>query len=186
MRLLVNLIIILLIFTFFILFVNKFIPAYKAYSISTQNKNEALTKLLKASLINKNLTNLLKKNEVSQIYATEQKGYFDFYLPKKFNDYDLILLINSIFRANGFVEPNTYNFNKEQIPIPNLENHKILKVTFNTSLEGRYEDIVNLIKTFENHSRIFKINSVKLIKKSNEGKNLIEADINISTFYMEE
>ncbi|MGC8981657.1 MAG: hypothetical protein ACP5JU_01780 [Minisyncoccia bacterium] len=182
MRLFINLIIVILIFIALILFLNSFIPAYKNYSVSVQNKNEALNKLSKTSLVNQLISGLLQKDEIKKIYATEEKGYFDFYIPKKFNDYDLTLLINSIFRSSGFPEPNIYQFKQEEISIPNLENHKILKVSFDVNQSGRYDDILNLIKNFENHSRIFKINSLTLTKKEN---NLIEANINISTYYME-
>jgi Tfp pilus assembly protein PilO len=182
MRLFINLVIVILFFVALILFLNSFIPAYKNYSVSVQNKNEALNKLSKTSFVNQTISTLLQKDEIKKIYATEEKGYFDFYLPKKFNDYDLTLLINSIFRSSGFREPNIYQFQKEEVPIPNLENHKILKISFSVTQDGKYDDILNLIKNFENHSRIFTINSLTLTQKEN---NLIEANINISTFYME-
>ena len=182
MRLLINLLMIVLVFSVAILFFNKFIPAYKKYSLSTQNKNEAINRLTKLSLLTTSLNELLNKDEIKQIYNTQKKGYFDFYLPKKFSDYEMVILINSIFRSNGFPEPNIFNFTQEKISLPNITSNKILKIKFSFSQTGKYEDIIRLIKSFEEHSRLFDIDSVTLSLRDN---NLVEAVVNISTYSLE-
>jgi len=184
MRLLANLLIILLIFINLQQFFNNLIPAYKNYLNVAQNKNEAYNRLKKVESINKFFDDFRNKkaSEISSINQIEEKGELDILLPQKFEDYELILIVNSIFRSAGFNDPNVYQFEEEKLNHPQLSFLSLVKKNFSFKTEGSYENVLNLIRTFENHSRIFEINSLVLSKS----ENVINVEASLGTYYLGE
>jgi Tfp pilus assembly protein PilO len=179
MRLFVSLLIIVLIFVNIQQFFNALIPAYKNYLKSVQNKNEAYNKLKKVEFIGKFFDDLKNKkaNEISSINQIEEKGELDILLPQKFEDYELVLIINSIFRSSGFNDPNIYQFQEEKLNHPQLSFLNLIKKNFSIKMVGNYGDVINLIKNFENHSRIFEFNKINLSKA--EDKIDLSADLGV-------
>ncbi len=179
MRLFVSLLIIVLIFVNVQQFFGALIPAYKNYLKSVQNKNETYNKLRKVEFIGKFFDDLKNKkaNELSSINQIEEKGELDILLPKKFEDYELVLVINSIFRSSGFNDPNIYQFQEEKLNHPQLSFLNLIKKNFSIKTVGSYGDLINLIKNFENHSRIFEFNKLNLSKA--EDKIDLSADLGV-------
>lgn len=179
MRLFVSLLIIVLIFVNIQQFFGALIPAYKNYLKSVQNKNEAYNKLRKVEFIGKFFDDLKNKkaNEISSINQIEEKGELDILLPKKFEDYELVLIINSIFRSSGFNDPNIFQFQEEKLNHPQLSFLNLIKKNFSIKTPGSYGDLINLIKNFENHSRIFEFNKINLSKA--EDKIDLSADLGV-------
>jgi len=184
MRLFINLLIIILIFVNIQQFFNNLAPAYKNYLNSVQNKNEAYNKFRQVEFIGKFFDDFKnqKINELSSINQIEEKGELDILLPKKFEDYELVLIINSIFRSSGFNDPNIYQFQEEKLSHPQLSFLNLLKKNFSFKIEGTYGDIVNLIKNFENHSRIFEINNLSLSREEDK----ISLEANLGVYYLGE
>jgi Tfp pilus assembly protein PilO len=179
MRLFVSLLIIVLIFLNIQQFFGALIPAYKNYLKSVQNKNEAYNKLKKVEFIGKFFDDLKNKkaNEISSINQIEEKGELDILLPQKFEDYELVLIINSIFRSSGFNDPNIFQFQEEKLNHPQLSFLNLIKKNFSIKMVGSYGDVINLIKNFENHSRIFEFNKINLSKA--EDKTDLNADLGV-------
>ena len=179
MRLFASLLIIVLIFVNIQQFFSALIPAYKNYLKSVQNKNEAYNKLKKVEFIGKFFDDLKNKkaNEISSINQIEEKGELDILLPQKFEDYELVLIINSIFRSSGFNDPNIYQFQEEKLNHPQLSFLNLIKKNFSIKMVGSYGDVINLIKNFENHSRIFEFNKINLSKA--EDKIDLSADLGV-------
>lgn len=179
MRLFASLLIIVLIFVNVQQFFGALIPAYKNYLKSVQNKNETYNKLRKVEFIGKFFDDLKNKkaNELSSINQIEEKGELDILLPKKFEDYELVLIINSIFRSSGFNDPNIHQFQEEKLNHPQLSFLNLIKKNFSIKTVGSYGDLINLIKNFENHSRIFEFNKLNLSKA--EDKIDLSADLGV-------
>jgi Tfp pilus assembly protein PilO len=179
MRLFVSLLIIVLIFVNVQQFFSALMPAYKNYLKSVQNKNESYNKLRKVEFIGKFFDDLKNKkaNELSSMNQIEEKGELDILLPKKFEDYELVLIINSIFRSSGFNDPNIYQFQEEKLNHPQLSFLNLIKKNFSIKTVGSYGEVINLIKNFENHSRIFEFNKVNLSKA--EDKIDLSADLGV-------
>jgi len=179
MRLFASLLIIVLIFVNIQQFFSALIPAYKNYLKSVQNKNETYNKLRKVEFIGKFFDDLKNKkaNELSSINQIEEKGELDILLPKKFEDYELVLIINSIFRSSGFNDPNIFQFQEEKLNHPQLSFLNLIKKNFSIKTVGSYGDVINLIKNFENHSRIFEFNKINLSKA--EDKIDLSADLGV-------
>jgi len=184
MRLFVSLLIIVLIFVNIQQFFGALIPAYKNYLKSVQNKNEAYNKLKKVEFIGKFFDDLKNKkaNEISSINQIEEKGELDILLPQKFEDYELVLIINSIFRSSGFNDPNIYQFQEEKLNHPQLSFLNLIKKNFSIKMVGSYGDVINLIKNFENHSRIFEFNKVNLSKAEDK----IDLNADLGAYYLGE
>ncbi len=184
MRLLVNLLIIILIFVNIQQFLNSLLPAYKNYLNVVQKKNEVFNKLKKVETIGKLFDKFRneKSTEISSIAELEKSGQFDILLPKKFNDYELTLIINSIFRNSGFNDINIYQFEESKIKHPQLDSLELVKENFSFKITGNYDNLFNLIKNFENHTRFFEFNSLNLTKA--EENILLNA--NVGTYYLGE
>jgi Tfp pilus assembly protein PilO len=184
MRLFVSLLIIVLIFVNIQQFFGALIPAYKNYLKSVQNKNEAYNKLKKVEFIGKFFDDLKNKkaNEISSINQIEEKGELDILLPQKFEDYELVLIINSIFRSSGFNDPNIYQFQEEKLNHPQLSFLNLIKKNFSIKMVGSYGDVINLMKNFENHSRIFEFNKVNLSKAEDK----IDLNADLGAYYLGE
>jgi Tfp pilus assembly protein PilO len=159
-------------------------PAYKNYLKSVQNKNESYNKLRKVEFIGKFFDDLKNKkaNEISSINQIEEKGELDILLPKKFEDYELVLIINSIFRGSGFNDPNIFQFQEEKLNHPQLSFLNLIKKNFSIKTVGSYGDVINLIKNFENHSRIFEFNKVNLSKAEDK----IDLNADLGVYYLGE
>ena len=179
MKLFVNLLIIVLIFVNLQQFFNTLIPAYKNYLQSAQDKNEVYTKSRKIEIIGKFFDDLknTRANELSSINQIEEKGELDILLPKRFEDYELVLIINSIFRSSGFNDANIYQFQEEKLTHPQLSFLNLIKKNFSFKIETNYPDAINLLKNFENHSRIFEVNKINLSKA--EDKISFNADLGV-------
>jgi len=179
MRLFVNLLIIVLIFVNLQQFFNTLIPAYKNYLQSVQDKNEVYTKSRRIEIIGKFFDDLknTRANELSSINQIEEKGELDILLPKRFEDYELVLIINSIFRSSGFNDANIYQFQEEKLTHPQLSFLNLIKKNFSFKIETNYPDAINLLKNFENHSRIFEVNKINLSKA--EDKISFNADLGV-------
>ena len=184
MRLFVSLLIIVLIFVNIQQFFGALIPAYKNYLKSVQNKNESYNKLRKVEFIGKFFDDLKNKkaNELSSINQIEEKGELDILLPKKFEDYELVLIINSIFRSSGFNDPNIFQFQEEKLNHPQLSFLNLIKKNFSIKTVGSYGDLINLIKNFENHSRIFEFNKLNL----NKAEDKIDLSADLGVYYLGE
>ncbi|MFZ8848463.1 MAG: hypothetical protein ACO2O4_04500 [Minisyncoccia bacterium] len=184
MRLFASLLIIVLIFVNVQQFFGALIPAYKNYLKSVQNKNETYNKLRKVEFIGKFFDDLKNKkaNELSSINQIEEKGELDILLPKKFEDYELVLIINSIFRSSGFNDPNIYQFQEEKLNHPQLSFLNLIKKNFSIKTVGSYGDLINLIKNFENHSRIFEFNKLNLSKAEDK----IDLNADLGVYYLGE
>ena len=184
MRLFASLLIIILIFVNVQQFFGALIPAYKNYLKSVQNKNETYNKLRKVEFIGKFFDDLKNKkaNELSSINQIEEKGELDILLPKKFEDYELVLIINSIFRSSGFNDPNIYQFQEEKLNHPQLSFLNLIKKNFSIKTVGSYGDLINLIKNFENHSRIFEFNKLNLSKAEDK----IDLNADLGVYYLGE
>jgi Tfp pilus assembly protein PilO len=184
MRLFASLLIIVLIFVNVQQFFGALIPAYKNYLKSVQNKNETYNKLRKVEFIGKFFDDLKNKkaNELSSINQIEEKGELDILLPKKFEDYELVLIINSIFRSSGFNDPNIYQFQEEKLNHPQLSFLNLIKKNFSIKTVGSYGDLINLIKNFENHSRIFEFNKLNLSKAEEK----IDLSAELGVYYLGE
>ena len=184
MRLFASLLIIVLIFVNVQQFFGALIPAYKNYLKSVQSKNETYNKLRKVEFIGKFFDDLKNKkaNELSSINQIEEKGELDILLPKKFEDYELVLIINSIFRSSGFNDPNIYQFQEEKLNHPQLSFLNLIKKNFSIKTVGSYGDLINLIKNFENHSRIFEFNKLNLSKAEDK----IDLNADLGVYYLGE
>ena len=184
MRLFVSLLIIVLIFVNIQQFFGALIPAYKNYLKSVQNKNETFNKLRKVEFIGKFFDDLKNKkaNEIYSINQIEEKGELDILLPKKFEDYELVLIINSIFRSSGFNDPNIFQFQEEKLNHPQLSFLNLIKKNFSIKTVGSYGDLINLIKNFENHSRIFEFNKLNL----NKAEDKIDLSADLGVYYLGE
>jgi Tfp pilus assembly protein PilO len=184
MRLFASLLIIVLIFVNVQQFFGALIPAYKNYLKSVQNKNETYNKLRKVEFIGKFFDDLKNKkaNELSSINQIEEKGELDILLPKKFEDYELVLIINSIFRSSGFNDANIYQFQEEKLNHPQLSFLNLIKKNFSIKMVGSYGDLINLIKNFENHSRIFEFNKINLRKAEEK----IDLSAELGVYYLGE
>jgi len=184
MRLFVSLLIIVLIFVNVQQFFSALMPAYKNYLKSVQNKNETYNKLRKVEFIGKFFDDLKNKkaNEIYSINQIEEKGELDILLPKKFEDYELVLIINSIFRSSGFNDPNIFQFQEEKLNHPQLSFLNLIKKNFSIKTVGSYGDLINLIKNFENHSRIFEFNKLNL----NKAEDKIDLSADLGVYYLGE
>jgi hypothetical protein len=180
MRLLINLIFIVLFFFFFNNVVNGLIPAYKIFLKTSEEKNLVENELLITKAI-ENQFKFLQSEQVASIVKTKKSGYFDYYLPSKFIDYELTMFINQIFYISNLPQPNIYSFNKEEINHPLFKKIKITKYSFSVNQVLSYNDLIKLINNFENSSRIFTIDNLTL--KSTPQSNLIETNMQISTYY---
>lgn len=176
MRLAVNLLIIILVFIIINQALVNLLPAYRELLKSSENKNEVLNQLKKIEIFKKDLEAIINSPNTKYIYEAKQQGLLDIYLPSQFNDYELIILVNTIFRSSGLEEPNVYEFQDGLKDIPNLPSLKIGKKTFRVNFVTNYENLLNLLSNLENYSRFFEIENIS-IKKSEEGKLNIQATI---------
>lgn len=179
MRLLVNLIFIILFFIFFNSLFNSLFPNYKNFLNSVKQKNEIKNELLKTKEIEKQFQ-FLQSESVEGILKTKKSGYFDYFLPSKFINYELTMFINQLFFISGFPQPNIYSFNKSEFTHPDFKKAKIIKLNFSVNEKSKWEELLRLINNLENSSRIFVVESINF-KPTND--NNIEANLNISTYY---
>lgn len=176
MRLAVNLLIIVLLFAIINQIITRVVPAYRELLKSSEQKNEALNKLKNLEIIKKGLEDILNSQDAGYIYEFKKEGLLDIYLPTQFKDYELILLVNTIFRSSNLEEPNIYSFKDGEIEIPDIPSVKIGKKTFEVNFITNYENLINLLSNFENYSRFFDIENLS-IKKAEEGKLNVSASI---------
>lgn len=179
MRLLVNLIFIILFFIFLNNIFNSLIPAYKIFLNSTKQKNETRNELLKTKEIEKQIK-FLQSEQVADILKVKKSGYFDYFLPSKFIDYELTMFINQLFYIADFPQPNVQYFERSEFNHPDFKKAKITKLNFSITEIGNFDKIIKLINILENSSRIFIIDSIRLIPA---GENKVEANLSISTYY---
>lgn len=181
MRLAIYLLILILIFFIIQQFVGLIIPKYNELLKLSQEKNEAENKLKKVEIF-KDLINKIMNDPTSlKIYEAKKQGLLDLYLPTKFEDFELVLIINAIFRSSGLGEPNVYKFSEEKISIPNISGVELTKKTFEVSFKSSFNDLVNLLKNFENYSRFFEVENLSIKKEEN---NLLGIQLTISYFYL--
>lgn len=180
MRLLVNLIFIILFFVLINSILNSLIPSYKIYLNSVEEKNKIEFELLKTKRLEEQFR-FFQSNSIADIIKAGKSGYFNYFLPSNFIDYELTIFINQLFLISGFPQPNIYSFAKEEITHPQFKKSKITKFTFSVTERGKLDEIIKLINNLENSSRIFTIESIDL--KPLTENNEVEANLKISTYY---
>ena len=181
MRLAISLIILILIFFIVQQFFGVLVPKYNDLLKSSQDKNEAVNKLHKVELIKNKINEILNKDVIPKIYSAEKEGWLDLYLPKKYEDYELTLMINALFRSSNLGEPNVYKFSDEKLEIPNIPSLVINKKVFEVSFKSNLNDLLTLLSNIENYSRFFEVESLDIKKEEN---NLLGVKIKLAYFYL--
>ena len=181
MRLAVSLIILILIFFIVQQFLGVVVPKYNDLIKSAQDKNEAINKLNKVESIKKKINEIVSKEIFPKIYSAEKDGLLDLYLPKKYEDYELILIINALFRSSNLGEPNVYKFEEDKIELPNISSVIINKKIFEVSFKATLNDLLLLLSNIENYSRFFEVESLSIKKEEN---NLLGVKIKLAYFYL--
>ncbi|GIW65943.1 MAG: hypothetical protein KatS3mg094_462 [Candidatus Parcubacteria bacterium] len=180
MRLLINLIFIILFFFFINSVFNSLIPSYRNYLNSVEEKNKVENELMLTKSV-KEQFEFLQLKDVVNIVKLKKDNYFDYFLPSNYIDYELTMFINQLFYIAGFPQPNVYSFNQEEIIHPQIKNAKVSKLSFSIMEEETLDNIIKLISTLENSSRIFEIETLDL--KRGKENNLINSSLKISTYY---
>lgn len=181
MKLAINLLIIILIFFIIHQFFNSILPKYNELVKLSIDKNEAKNKLKKVELFKKTLDKIINDPSSLKIYKAKEEGLLDLYLPTKFEDFELILIINTLFRSSGLGEPNVFTFSEGAIKLPNIPSAELTKKSFDISLKASLNDLLNLLTNFENYSRFFEIENLDIKKEEN---NLLGIRMSISYFYL--
>lgn len=180
MRLAINLIIIILIFFILQQFFGVVVPKYKELLRLSEDKNVAENKLKKIEIFKSAIEKIANDPTVLKIYETKKQGILDLYLPTDFQDYELILIINTIFRSSGLGEPNIYQFSDDKISLPNIPSAQLTKKVFEVSFKASLNDLLNLLKNFENYSRFFEIENLDIKKED----NLLGIKMKVAYFYL--
>ncbi|GIW66324.1 MAG: hypothetical protein KatS3mg095_0222 [Candidatus Parcubacteria bacterium] len=180
MRLLVNLIFIILFFVLVNSVFTSLIPAYRNFLNSSEEKNKFENELLEVKAL-KDQFKILESEQIGSIVKIKKSGYLDYFLPSKYIDYELTMFINQLFYIAGFTQPNVYSFNKEEIIHPQFNKNKATKFSFTITEQTNLDNLLKLISTLENSSRIFEIESLTL-QRNNENNNL-DVNMKISTYY---
>jgi len=180
MRLAINLIIIILIFFILQQFFGVVVPKYKELLRLSEDKNVAENKLKKIEIFKSAIEKIANDPMALKIYETKKQGILDLYLPTDFQDYELILIINTIFRSSGLGEPNIYQFSDDKISLPNIPSAQLTKKVFEVSFKASLNDLLNLLKNFENYSRFFEIENLDIKKED----NLLGIKMKVAYFYL--
>ncbi len=180
MRLAINLIIIILIFFILQQFFGVVVPKYNELLRLSEDKNVAENKLKKIEIFKSAIEKIANDPMALKIYETKKQGILDLYLPTDFQDYELILIINTIFRSSGLGEPNIYQFSDDKISLPNIPSAQLTKKVFEVSFKASLNDLLNLLKNFENYSRFFEIENLDIKKED----NLLGIKMKVAYFYL--
>ncbi|MEM0231618.1 MAG: hypothetical protein QXG78_00710, partial [Candidatus Methanomethyliaceae archaeon] len=167
---------------FFILqqFFGVVVPKYNELLRLSEDKNVAENKLKKIEIFKSAIEKIANDPMALKIYETKKQGILDLYLPTDFQDYELILIINTIFRSSGLGEPNIYQFSDDKISLPNIPSAQLTKKVFEVSFKASLSDLLNLLKNFENYSRFFEIENLDIKKED----NLLGIKMKVAYFYL--
>lgn len=180
MRIIVNLIVLFLIYQITTGFFKTTLPRYREITAALQVRNAEQQKFDQIKTMGTFFEGLFGRPDIQSLALS--KKYFEIYLPTDFKDYAALAILNSLLRQNNF-PLRDINFTAGQIkPIPGVNLPNIKENKFKLTLEGRYNQITDLIKNIEQHSRVFNVDEIKIERDKN---GLLKADLDITTYSLQ-